>query len=75
MESGGNQKLKDFLEKYSLNDEEIKLKYTTRASQFYRKQLQAQATRTPFFDPEPSVEEGRKLILDGTPIEEARGEP
>jgi hypothetical protein len=43
MELGGNHKFNEFLDQYDLNTEDIKVKYNTKAAQYYRKQLAAQA--------------------------------
>jgi len=37
LELGGNARLKDFLTKYDLQDEEITLKYNSKAAVYYRK--------------------------------------
>lgn len=44
MESGGNKKLQDFFNVYSLNDiYDIKVKYSTKAADFYRRRNAALA--------------------------------
>jgi hypothetical protein len=41
--NGGNEKLRSFLEQYNLENEDIKVKYNTKAADFYRKRLGALA--------------------------------
>lgn len=48
MSNGGNQNLTDFLDKYDLNSEDIKVKYNTKACAFYRKRLTSLATNQDF---------------------------
>jgi hypothetical protein len=57
---GGNQKLKDFLNKFDLGSEPIKVKYTSQAAIFYRKKLLALCNGDEAQEQEPSYEDGRK---------------
>lgn len=41
MEMGGNGKLKEFFQRYDLNDESQNTKYATEASHFYKEWLLA----------------------------------
>lgn len=59
MKHGGNQPLCEFFDKYNLNEEEIKTKYTTVAAQYYRKKLLALANGQSLMESEPQYEEGR----------------
>ena len=68
LEAGGNGKLFDYCEKYNLNKVDIKLKYQTRALVYYRRRNEAQALGRELNDPEPEIEEGRKLI-DGSSVD------
>ena len=44
MENGGNKKLQEFFNVYALNDiYDIKVKYSTKATDFYRRRNAAQA--------------------------------
>ena len=45
MENGGNKALHEFFEKYSLNNEDIRTKYMSRAAQYYRKKIAAFANK------------------------------
>ena len=71
MENGGNRRLSEFLERYDLAKEEIKVKYTTIAAQYYRKRLASLANNIPLLDEEPEYEAGRKMI-DGKSLEEKK---
>lgn len=68
MIKGGNDALHDFFDKYDLNSSDIKTKFTSKAAQFYRKRLAAQAVDDQFvlseleLEGEPSREEGRQQI-------------
>ena len=65
MEEGGNSKLKAFLLTYNLDKlQDIKIKYQTKALDYYRRMLEARAVQQEFNDIEPSYTEGRHL-LDG----------
>jgi hypothetical protein len=68
LENGGNVRLREFCEKYNLLDVEIKLKYQTKALQYYRRKNEALALGKEFTEQEPSLEEGRTL-LDGTSLD------
>jgi hypothetical protein len=75
MEHGGNHKLNEFYDKFDLLSQDIKIKYNTKAAQWYRKTLAANAFGSPnsFTEPEPDYDEGKKLIessgaaKEGTP--------
>jgi len=45
MECGDNAKLHQFFEKYNLNQEQVKVKYTSKAASYYRKKLAAIASK------------------------------
>ena len=39
MNIGGNKNLKDFFSHYDMNDEDVKTKYKTKASEYYRSKV------------------------------------
>lgn len=58
---GGNQKFRDFLEGYCLNDDGWQLvRYRTTAAAYYRRWLMSQALGQEFNDAAPDYNEGRK---------------
>jgi hypothetical protein len=59
MKVGGNQQFKEFLEKYNLEEEKPKVKYMTKAANFYRRKLAAMANNTLFNEDDPDYDEGR----------------
>lgn len=59
MEMGGNQKLREFLQRYDLNDDAQNTKYNTAACDFYKKWLLSMAQGETFTNPAPLYEEGR----------------
>lgn len=76
MEQGGNGKLQEFLNKYQLDDVyDIKVKYNTRAADYYRRRNNAMVTKQEFTEAEPALDvgrtllDGRRLDLNGKPIE------
>ena len=76
IEEGGNAKLKAFFQTYELNDVyDIKIKYNTKAADFYRRMNNAKAMMLPFTEEIPTYDDGRimmdgrKLDKDGNPIE------
>ena len=65
MERGGNRALQDFLSEYALTDiVDIKVKYNTKAADYYRRRANALATGQEFTEEQPEVHVGRTL-LDG----------
>lgn len=67
LEQGGNKKLRDFFEAYNLHDcKDLKVKYQTKAADYYRRRNLALATGNQFSEPEPSVDEGRTLLNGST---------
>ena len=65
IEEGGNSALKQFFQTYDLNDiYDIKIKYNTKAADYYRRMNNAKAMMQPFTEEIPTYEEGRTL-LDG----------
>lgn len=65
MESGGNKKLQEYLNEYALADViDIKVKYNTKAADYYRRRNNALATNQEFNEEQPEVHVGRTL-LDG----------
>ena len=65
IEEGGNGALKAFFQTYDLNDVyDIKIKYNTKAADYYRRMNNAKAMMQPFTEEIPTYEEGRTL-LDG----------
>ena len=76
MEQGGNDKLKDFFALYDLNGvSDIKVKYNTKAADFYRRRNNALALGQPFDEEAPDTHSGRTLLdgrrldVNGVPIE------
>ena len=76
MEQGGNRKLQEFLAEYALTDViDIKVKYNTRAVDFYRRRNLARAQNLPFDESPPEVYigrtllDGRRLDVNGLPVE------
>lgn len=61
--------MKEHLDKYDLNSEDIRVKYTTQAALHYRKKLASEASGAEFSESAPEYEEGRKG-LDGKTIEQ-----
>lgn len=65
MEQGGNRKLQAFFAEYNLSDVyDIKVKYNTKAADYYRRRNSALAQGQPFEEAAPDVTIGRTL-LDG----------
>lgn len=62
MRVGGNLQFKEFLEKYNLENEEPKVKYQTKAAQFYRRKIAALSNGNLFSDDDPDYDEARKMI-------------
>lgn len=60
LELGGNARLKEFFTKYDLQDEDIVTKYNSKAAVYYRRCNQAAANNLPFFEAEPTYEQGRE---------------
>ena len=70
LEQGGNQKLFDFFKQYNLHElNNIKIRYQTKAADYYRRRNAALATGAAFGEPEPSFEDGRTL-LNGNLLDE-----
>ena len=76
IEEGGNGKLREYFQTYELNDVyDIKIKYNTKAADYYRRMNNAKAMMKPFTEEIPTYDEGRvmmdgrKLDKDGKPIE------
>ena len=74
MQQGGNRKLHEFLNVYNLTDViDIKVKYNTKAADYYRRRNNALAQEQPFEESPPDVQVGRTL-LDGRRLD-ASGVP
>ena len=74
MQSGGNQKLKEFFGEYALNDiYDIKVLFNTKAADYYRRRNIALATDQPFDEEKPLIYIGRTL-LDGRRLDTS-GDP
>ena len=70
-------KLDVFMQIYSLNEiEDIKVKYNTKAADYYRRMIEAKANQQEFAELQPSVSEGRcltdgrRLDSDGNIVED-----
>lgn len=69
MQQGGNAKLQEFMGTYGLQDVyDIKVKYNTKAADFYRRRNNALALNLPFEEEAPNVHNGRTL-LDGRKLD------
>lgn len=62
MALGGNQKLKEFLSKYGLNEEIMQTKYKSKAAQYFRLQLRCEEQNVPFNEQAPQYDNGREEI-------------
>ena len=60
MEKGGNAKLKEFFQRYDLNDEPQNEKYSTVAANFYKKWLLSIVQQEELTEQAPQFEDGRK---------------
>lgn len=72
MELGGNKRLRNFLNNYSIENEPIKLKYQSEAAYYYRAHLENMIEGNPV-DPPPSVEEGKVIREEKRNIQENYG--
>ncbi len=52
LETGGNARLCEYLQKYNLKDVQVPLKYLTNAMEFYRKRNEAKALGLEFHEEE-----------------------
>ena len=69
IEEGGNAKLKAFFQTYDLNEVyDVKVKYNTKAADYYRRMNNAKALMLPFTEEIPSYEEGRSM-MDGRKLD------
>ena len=69
IENGGNSRFRAYLEKYDLlKVSDLKVRYSTRAAEYYRQKLEALATGVELEEQEPSIAEGRRL-LDGRQLD------
>eukprot|EP00352_Strombidinopsis_acuminata_P005891 CAMPEP_0176377308 /NCGR_PEP_ID=MMETSP0126-20121128/28797_1 /TAXON_ID=141414 ORGANISM="Strombidinopsis acuminatum, Strain SPMC142" /NCGR_SAMPLE_ID=MMETSP0126 /ASSEMBLY_ACC=CAM_ASM_000229 /LENGTH=71 /DNA_ID=CAMNT_0017739093 /DNA_START=260 /DNA_END=475 /DNA_ORIENTATION=- len=66
--------MKEFLAKYDLLEEDIVSKYNSKAAVYYRKFNQAAANNIPFFEAEPSYEEGRKDSREASSSNETKSQ-
>ena len=65
IKAGGNNKLKEYFKRFGLdNIYDTKIKYNTKAADYYRKRNNAQALELNFNEDEPSYAEGR-MLTDG----------
>ena len=62
MALGGNKNLKDFYSNYDLTDENVQLRYNTRAADFYRLKLRCISEMMQFNEEPPNYEAGREQI-------------
>lgn len=60
MEKGGNAKLKEFFQRYDLNDEAQNVKFSTVAANYYKKWLLSMVQGTEFTEQAPLYDDGRK---------------
>ena len=69
IEEGGNAKLREFFSKYDLDQiYDIKVKYNTKAADYYRRMNNAKALMLPFTEEIPTYEEGR-MMMDGRKLD------
>ena len=61
------------MDKFKLQEVEIKQKYQTRAMVYYRKRNEAKALDKQFDDEEPTYEQGR-VLMDGTSLDKTEEE-
>ena len=64
---GGNKRLREFFDKYDLNQRDLQEKYFTKAAEFYRKRLQALVNNQDLEEEEPSKEEGIVSLKEEKP--------
>ena len=57
--NGGNGKLKEFFDRYDLNEESQNVKYSTVAAHYYKRWILAETQGEHFDEPAPLYEEGR----------------
>lgn len=62
MALGGNRILKNHFQNYDLTEENIQVRYNTRAADFYRLKLRCQGEMIPFNEDSPNYESGREQI-------------
>jgi len=83
MSVGGNQKFREFLSHYDLDNETIEYKYQTKAAEYYRRKVKACADEEEFEDPQPEYSVGRERIgaaglsypnIDNLGLEEEKSE-
>ena len=81
IEEGGNAKLKAFFQTYDLNEiYDVKIKYNTKAADYYRRMNNAKALMLLFTEEIPGYEDGRtmmdgrKLDKDGSIVEMSQEE-
>lgn len=66
MALGGNKRLKDFAGTYDLLEKAIQMKYSTKASHFYRLELRSLGENIPFAEQPPSYETGMEMAPENT---------
>ena len=64
MRRGGNRNLKAYLTDYNLGNEDIRVKYVTKAAQHYRLRLAAQASGAEHEAERPGFSEGREVVQE-----------
>ena len=62
MALGGNKNLKEFNSNYDLADENVQLRYNTRAADFYRLKLRCISEMMSFDEEKPTYDAGREQI-------------
>ncbi|OMJ94269.1 hypothetical protein SteCoe_2610 [Stentor coeruleus] len=62
LQVGGNLALKEFFSLYGLNEQEISIKYKTKAADYYREMLRIKAEDQEFNKEAPDVETGVEII-------------
>jgi len=56
MQYGGNRKMREFFQKYDLNEESVSTRYATQAAAHYRQVLKSAADSVPFNEPPPTYD-------------------
>jgi hypothetical protein len=56
MQYGGNRKIREFFQKYDLNEESVSTRYATQAAAHYRQVLKSAADSVPFNEPPPTYD-------------------
>ena len=64
MKRGGNLRLKEYFTEYNLNNEDIRVKYVTKAAKHYRESLKASAAGSELDEERPGFGDGREVVQE-----------